>query len=172
MALCDFHLPDMDGLEVPRRLLAAGAMGCVSTARDGSAVVRAVREVAAGHRCLDDALGARVLFETTSFDQLSPRQLEVAMLMVQGRRNTEIALDGLDRVHHPRRAGKSDGLAGSANGYRVSAAGDGLRADPTGRRWRCLPFESLRITATGAAQSPRIGPLRGRCACVTQMQST
>lgn len=117
VVLCDFHLPDMDGLEVtrrlleahpdlkvlivsvleggpvPRRLLAAGAMGYVSKARDGSAVVRAVREVAAGHRYLDDALGARVLFETTPFDQLSPRQLEVALLMVQGKRNADIALE-------------------------------------------------------------------------------
>lgn len=117
VVLCDFHLPDMDGLEVtrrllealpdlkvlivsmvdggpvPRRLLAAGAMGYVSKARDGSAVVRAVREVAAGRRYLDDALGARVLFETTPFDQLSPRQLEVALLMVQGKRNADIALE-------------------------------------------------------------------------------
>ena len=117
VVICDFHLPDMDGLEVtrrllvehpdlkvlivsvveggpvPRRLLAAGAMGYVSKARDGSAVVRAVREVAAGRRYLDDALGARVLFETTPFDQLSPRQLEVAQLMVQGKRNADIALE-------------------------------------------------------------------------------
>ncbi|MBT2747534.1 MULTISPECIES: response regulator transcription factor [unclassified Lysobacter] len=117
VVLCDFHLPDMDGLEVtrrllaehpdlkvlivsvveggpvPRRLLAAGAMGYVSKARDGSAVIRAVREVAAGRRYLDDTLGARVLFETTPFDQLSPRQLEVALLMVHGRRNAEIALE-------------------------------------------------------------------------------
>ncbi|MBN7137684.1 hypothetical protein A7A76_23595 [Lysobacter enzymogenes] len=117
VVLCDFHLPDMDGLEVtrrllaehpelkvlivsvveggpvPRRLLAAGAMGYVSKARDGSTVVRAVREVAAGRRYLDEALGARVLFETTPFDHLSPRQLEVALLMVQGKRNAEIALE-------------------------------------------------------------------------------
>lgn len=117
VVICDFHLPDMDGLEVtrrllvehpdlkvlivsvveggpvPRRLLAAGAMGYVSKARDGSAIVRAVREVAAGRRYLDDALGARVLFETTPFDQLSPRQLEVALLMVQGKRNADIALE-------------------------------------------------------------------------------
>ncbi|ROU08955.1 response regulator [Lysobacter enzymogenes] len=117
VVICDYHLPNWDGLEVtrrlleeqpdlkilivsvveggpvPRRLLAAGAMGYVSKARDGSAVVRAVREVAAGRRYLDDALGARMLFETTPFDQLSSRQLEVALLMVQGKRNAEIALD-------------------------------------------------------------------------------
>ncbi|MGO4263676.1 response regulator [Lysobacter sp. TAB13] len=117
VVLCDFHLPDWDGLEVtrrllakdpdrkilivsvvdggpvPRRLLAAGAMGYVSKARDGSVVVRAVREVAAGRRFLDEILGPRVLFETTPFDRLSPRQLEVARLMVQGKRNSEIALE-------------------------------------------------------------------------------
>lgn len=116
VVLCDFHLPDFDGLEVtrrllrrdpnqkvlivsvvesgpvPRRLLAAGAMGYVSKARDGGTVVRAVREVAAGRRFLDDALGARVLFETTPFDRLSSRQLEVVLLMVHGKRNREIAL--------------------------------------------------------------------------------
>lgn len=67
-------------------------MDYVSKDRDGSAVVRAAREVAAGRRHLDDALGARVLFETTPFDQLSPRQLEVALLMVQGKCNADIAL--------------------------------------------------------------------------------
>lgn len=80
----------VDGGRVPRRLLAAGAMGYISKARDGSAVVR---EVAAGRRYLDDAFGARVLFETTPFDQLSPRQLEVALLMAQGKRNADIALE-------------------------------------------------------------------------------
>lgn len=117
VVLCDFHLPDWDGLEVtrrllaedperkvlivsvveggpvPRRLLAAGAMGYVSKARDGGMVVRAVREVAAGRRFLDETLGPRILFETTPFDHLSPRQLEVARLMVQGKRNSEIALE-------------------------------------------------------------------------------
>ncbi|WP_394538834.1 LuxR C-terminal-related transcriptional regulator [Lysobacter enzymogenes] len=82
----------LEGGPVPRRLLAAGAMGYVSKARrqHGRA---AVREVAAGHRAIWTTRWARVLFETTPFDQLSLRQLEVALLMVQGKRNGEIALE-------------------------------------------------------------------------------
>ena len=117
VVLCDFHLPGWDGLEVtrrlladdsnlrilivsvietgpiPRRLLAAGARGYVSKAQDGGAVVRAVREVAAGRRFLDDTLGARLLFESSPFDDLSFRQLEVARLLVEGRRTEEIAIE-------------------------------------------------------------------------------
>ncbi|MBT2748297.1 MULTISPECIES: response regulator transcription factor [unclassified Lysobacter] len=117
VVLCDFHLPEWDGLEVtrrllvrdpemkilivsviergavPRSLLAAGASGYVSKAQDGAAVIRAVREVAAGRRFLDDALGVRLLFEASPFDYLSARQLEVARLMVQGKRTSDIALE-------------------------------------------------------------------------------
>lgn len=117
VVLCDFHLPGWDGLEVTRRLLAqapemkiliisviergavprcllaAGAMGYVSKAQDGGAVIRAVREVAAGRRFLDDALGVGLLFEVSPFDYLSSRQLEVARLMVQGKRTGDIALE-------------------------------------------------------------------------------
>lgn len=117
VVLCDFHLPGWDGLEitrrllaqapdmkilivsviergaVPRCLLAAGAMGYVSKAQDGSAVIRAVREVAVGRRFLDDALGVGLLFEVSPFDYLSSRQLEVARLMMQGKRTGDIALE-------------------------------------------------------------------------------
>lgn len=117
VVLCDFHLPGWDGLEVtrrllarqpslriliisvveagpvPRRLLAAGARGYVSKAQDGGAIVRAVREVAAGRRFLDDALGARLIFEVSPFDQLSPRQMEVVWLVLRGRQNGDIALE-------------------------------------------------------------------------------
>lgn len=115
LVLCDFHLPDGDGLDVargllqehpklrilfvsvleggpiPRRLLAAGALGYVSKARDGATLLRAVREVAAGHRFLDEALGANVLFEPSPFDRLSPRELEVARMMIQGEKTPAIA---------------------------------------------------------------------------------
>lgn len=108
LVLCDFHLPDGDGLDVaqrllqenprlrilvvsvleggpiPRKLLAAGALGYVSKARDGATLLRAAREVAAGRRFLDETLGANILFEPSPFDRLSPRELEVARMMVQG----------------------------------------------------------------------------------------
>ncbi|MGO1069547.1 response regulator [Lysobacter sp. CA199] len=115
VVLCDYQLPDGSGLDltrhllkhdpamkilvvsmvdggpVPRRLLAAGALGYVSKARDGAVVVRAVREVAQGRRFLDDALGGHLLFESSPFERLSGRELEIAMLMIQGKRNHEIA---------------------------------------------------------------------------------
>ena len=117
VALCGFNLPDDDSLglvrrllqqdpalrilivsvvgdgPMPRRLLAAGALGYVSKNRDATVVLRALREVAAGHRFIDDSLGGRILFESSPFDRLSPRELEVARLMVEGRRNREIAVE-------------------------------------------------------------------------------
>ena len=115
IVLCDFQLPDGDGLDVtnrllkhdpkarilvvsvleggpiPRKLLAAGALGYVSKARDGGTLLRAVREVAAGRRFLDETLGAHILFEPSPFDRLSPRELQVARMMIQGDRTPAIA---------------------------------------------------------------------------------
>lgn len=115
LVVCDFDLPDTDGLDltrrllrqdpdrkvlivsmlerspIPRRLLAAGALGYVSKTSDPLVVLRAVREVAAGRRFLDNALACQVLFDSSPFDQLSPRELEVAMLMVKGESIRRIA---------------------------------------------------------------------------------
>ncbi|UJB19222.1 MULTISPECIES: response regulator [Lysobacter] len=115
VVLCDYQLPGDSGLDltrhllkhdpktkilmvsmvdggpVPRRLLAAGALGYVSKARDGSVVVRAVREVAQGRRFLDDSLGGHILFESSPFERLSGRELEIAMLLIHGKGNREIA---------------------------------------------------------------------------------
>ncbi|MFK3647778.1 response regulator [Lysobacter enzymogenes] len=115
VALCGFNRPDGDDLTLvrrllqrdpalrilivsavgdgplPRRLLAAGALGYVSKSRDGAVVVRALREVAAGRRFIDDSLGGRLLFESSPFDRLSPRELEVARMLLDGQRNREIA---------------------------------------------------------------------------------
>ncbi|MFT4198624.1 MAG: response regulator transcription factor [Pseudoxanthomonas sp.] len=120
VVLCDFHLPGLSGLEVterlvhggcgtrviivsvmedgplPRRVLEAGAWGYVGKGCDAGELLRAVRQVAAGQRCLGSRVAEHLALqsiaaEASPFDALSPRELEVAMLMVQGLRQGEIA---------------------------------------------------------------------------------
>ncbi|HTA65637.1 MAG TPA: response regulator [Xanthomonadaceae bacterium] len=119
VVLCDLHLPGVSGLEVtdrivrgdhgtrviivsvqddgpmPRRLLEAGASGYLSKACPAEELLRAVREVARGKRYLGSemaqkmALGA--MADTTPFDELSPREFEIAMLLCRGIRADDIA---------------------------------------------------------------------------------
>lgn len=119
VVLCDLHLPGISGLEVterisrvglskvvvvsvledgplPRRLLDAGALGYMGKAGDASELVRAVRDVARGRRYLGSAIAQSMALSTlerdrSPFEKLSPRELEVAMLLVQGVRQDEIA---------------------------------------------------------------------------------
>ncbi|MGY0556810.1 MULTISPECIES: response regulator [unclassified Lysobacter] len=120
VVLCDLHLPGVSGLEVtervvkgdhgtrviivsvledgplPRRLLEAGAFGYVGKGGDATELLRAVREVAAGRRYLASNIAQHLAFSglagsETPFDVLSPRELEVALLLVQGLRQEEIA---------------------------------------------------------------------------------
>jgi DNA-binding NarL/FixJ family response regulator len=120
VALCDLHLPGISGLEVtsriargggatrvlvvsvledgpmPRRLLEAGADGYVGKGCDAAELVRAVRAVAAGRRYLAGAIAqslalSGVAGEGTPFDALSARELEVAMLLLRGMRQEDIA---------------------------------------------------------------------------------
>ncbi|MGY0798669.1 response regulator [Lysobacter sp. A286] len=120
VVLCDLHLPGVSGLEVtervvkgdhgtrviivsvledgplPRRLLEAGAFGYVGKGGDATELLRAVREVAAGRRYLASNIAQHLAFSglsgsATPFDVLSPRELEVALLLVQGLRQEEIA---------------------------------------------------------------------------------
>jgi DNA-binding NarL/FixJ family response regulator len=121
VVLCDLHLPGLSGLELterivagrhgtrvvivsvlqdgplPRRLLEAGASGYVGKGGDAGELVRAVREVAAGRRFLASEVAQKLALAGISrdgspFDELSARELEVAMLLVQGMRQNEIAL--------------------------------------------------------------------------------
>ncbi len=120
VVLCDLHLPGYSGLEVterivkadqasrviivsvledgplPKRLLEAGASGYLGKAGDAQELVRAVREVARGKRYLGTSVAQNMALlnvagEGSPFDALSPRELEVAMLLIQGMRQEEIA---------------------------------------------------------------------------------
>jgi DNA-binding NarL/FixJ family response regulator len=118
--LCDVHLPGISGLEVtervvrggygtrvivvsasqegplPRRALEAGASAYVGKAHDASELVRAVQDAARGKRYLASGIAQRMALEglaggDTPFDSLSPRELEVALMLTQGLRQEDIA---------------------------------------------------------------------------------
>ncbi|PJK13564.1 two-component system response regulator UvrY [Lysobacteraceae bacterium NML07-0707] len=120
VVLCDLHLPGISGLEIterlskgsvdckviivsvledgplPKRLLDAGARGYLGKAGDAVELVRAVREVAKGRRYLGNNIAQNMALsafdgEASPFDKLSPRELEVAMLLVQGVKQDLIA---------------------------------------------------------------------------------
>ncbi|MGR4894703.1 response regulator [Stenotrophomonas sp. LARHCG68] len=120
VVLCDLHLPGLSGLEIterivkgdhgtrviivsvledgpmPKRLLEAGASGYVGKAGDSRELIRAVHDVAAGKRYLANSIAQNLALsnlegELSPFDSLSPRELEVALLLIQGHRQEEIA---------------------------------------------------------------------------------
>lgn len=119
IVLCDLHLPGLSGLDVterlvkgkygcrviivsvledgplPKRLLDAGASGYIGKAGDATELLRAVREVARGKRYLGSNIAQNMALSAgngdSPFDELSPREVEVAMLLVQGLRQEEIA---------------------------------------------------------------------------------
>lgn len=120
VVLCDLHLPGISGMEVtsrivrgghaakvivvsvledgpmPRRLLEAGAHGYVGKGAGAEELLRAVRTVAAGRRYLASGIAQTLAFmgmgpEASPFDALSPRELEVAMLLTRGLRQEDIA---------------------------------------------------------------------------------
>ena len=120
VVLCDLHLPGYSGLEVterivrgepgprviivsvledgplPKRLLEAGASGYIGKGGDAAELIRAVRDVARGKRYLGVNVAQNLALHTVGgdaspFDALSPRELEVAMLLTQGLRQEEIA---------------------------------------------------------------------------------
>ena len=120
VVLCDLHLPGLSGLEIteritrsdldakviivsvledgplPKRLLEAGASGYIGKAGDAGELLRAVREVARGKRYLGSNVAqnmalSNVVGTASPFDDLSPRELEVAMLLSQGLRQEDIA---------------------------------------------------------------------------------
>ncbi|MCC7096671.1 MAG: response regulator [Thermomonas sp.] len=121
VVLCDLHLPGLSGLELterivrgdhgtrviaisvledgpmPRRLLDAGAQGYVGKGCDAAELLRAVRDVARGKRFLTNAVAqglalAQLQGDSVSpFDDLTPRELEIALLLNQGLRQEAIA---------------------------------------------------------------------------------
>jgi two-component system, NarL family, invasion response regulator UvrY len=120
VVLCDLHLPGYSGLEVterivrgdqqtrviivsvledgplPKRLLEAGASGYIGKGGDASELIRAVRDVSRGKRYLGTSIAQNLALltvggDTSPFDALSPRELEVAMLLTQGLRQEDIA---------------------------------------------------------------------------------
>lgn len=120
VVLCDLHLPGVSGMEVterivkgdhgtrvvvvsvledgpiPKRVIEAGASGYVGKGGDSAELVRAVRDVAHGKRYLASSVAQKLALsgiggDGTPFDALSPRELEVAMLLLQGLRQEDIA---------------------------------------------------------------------------------
>lgn len=120
VVLCDLHLPGISGLEVtervvrgeygsrviavsvledgpmPRRLLEAGASGYVGKACTAAELLKAVRDVSRGKKYLASAIAqgialAGIAGDASPFDALTPRELEVALLLNQGMRQEAIA---------------------------------------------------------------------------------
>lgn len=120
VVLCDLHLPGISGLEVtdrlirggsearvvvvsaqedgplPRRLLNAGASGYLSKSAPAEELLRALRDVSRGKRYISSAVAQQLAISSldasdSPFELLSVRELEVAMLLVQGMRMTAIA---------------------------------------------------------------------------------
>ena len=120
VVLCDLHLPGVSGLEVterivrgnygsrvivvsvledgpmPKRLIEAGASGYVGKGGDASELVRAVRTVASGKRYMASSIAQNMALsglagEDSPFDALIAREMEIAMLLMQGLRQEQIA---------------------------------------------------------------------------------
>ena len=120
VVLCDLHLPGISGLEVtervvrggygarriivsaledgplPRRLLDAGAVGYVGKGGEATELLQAIRTVALGRRYLASSIAQHLALSgldsgASPFDGLTPREMEVALLLAQGRRQEDIA---------------------------------------------------------------------------------
>ncbi len=114
IALVDLHMPAISGIEVtervrrsklptriviltvadetvfPRRLLEAGASGYLTKGCPADELLKAVRTVADGRRYIGTDVAQQLALATMDGDQspftgLSSRELEVAMMLVQGR---------------------------------------------------------------------------------------
>ena len=120
VVICDLHLPGVSGLEItkrivqadygsrviivtvqedgpmPKRLLDAGASGYLGKGCAASELLHAVREVSRGKRYLGSDVAQKLALdrlsgETSPFDTLTRRELEIAMLVCQGIRMEDIA---------------------------------------------------------------------------------
>lgn len=121
IALVDLHMPGVSGIEVtervrraklatriviltmageapfPRRLLEAGASGYLTKGCPADELLKAIRQVADGRRYLSTdvaqqlALGNALGGADSPFEELSTRELEVAMMLAQGLTAVQIA---------------------------------------------------------------------------------
>jgi DNA-binding NarL/FixJ family response regulator len=120
IALVDVHMPGVSGIEVtervrkakletriviltmvdeapfPKRLLEAGASGYLTKGCPADELVKAVRKVADGQRYLGGDIAQQLALATMAgdaspFEGLSARELEVAMMLAQGRAAKHIA---------------------------------------------------------------------------------
>lgn len=119
--LCDLYLPGISGLEVterviqmdagtrvvvlsaqpegplPRKLMEAGAHGYLCKGCSSAEMVRAIRAVAQGQRYLGGSVAQHLALDSLAaagkspFDQLSARELETLLMLMQGYRVFEIA---------------------------------------------------------------------------------
>ena len=82
---------------MPRRLLEAGASGYLGKACDANELLRAVRDVYRGKKYLASAIAQGIALSgmrgeaASPFDALTPREMEVALLLNQGMRQEAIA---------------------------------------------------------------------------------
>jgi DNA-binding NarL/FixJ family response regulator len=114
VALVDLHMPNVSGIEVtervrrgkmatriailtmaadapfPRRLLEAGASGYLTKGCPAEELVKAVRQIADGRRYLSADVAQQLALSNafgdggSPFDELSARELEVAIMLAQG----------------------------------------------------------------------------------------
>ena len=114
LALVDLHMPNVSGIEVtervrrsryrtqvviltmagdapfPRRLLEAGASGYLTKGCPADELIKAIRQVADGRRYLSSDVAQQLALSNafgdgeSPFEELSTRELEVAMMLAQG----------------------------------------------------------------------------------------
>lgn len=120
VVLCDLHLPGVSGLEIterivraqpgprvivlsvqqdgplPKRVLEAGATGYLGKGCPAHELLRAIRDASRGRRYVGGDVARHLALASldgnaSPFDLLSPREMEVALLLVQGLRMSGIA---------------------------------------------------------------------------------